>query len=119
MLSANINEQLGWNPLVVEETPEGPQAEGMHIAVSISKFGKDSLDSFLRLLLAHLSFFHQRMEHPGFNWEETASKGQVILKYLTTITNEKDPKLRELKLKQYAEVIRKQFAKSPLSNVDK
>jgi hypothetical protein len=118
MLSANINEQPGWNPLVVEEMPEGPHAEGMHIAVSISKFGQDSLDSFLRFLLAHLSFFHQRMEHPGFNWEKTASKGQAILRYLTTITNEKDPQLRELKLKQYAEVVQKQFAKSPYPNVD-
>jgi hypothetical protein len=114
MLSAKVNEQLGWNPLVVEEMPVGPHAEGMHIAVSISEFGKDSLDSFLRFLLAHLSFFHERMEHPGFNWKKTASKGQAILRYLTTITNEKDPKLRELKLKQYAEVVGKEFAEKPI-----
>lgn len=118
MLSANVNELPGWSPLIVEEMPKGAHAEGTHIAVSISKYGQDSLDSFLRFLLAHLSFFHQRMEHPGFNWEKTASKGQVSLKYLTTITNEKDPKLRDLKLKQYAEVVRKEFAKSPLPNVD-
>ncbi len=118
MLSAKANEQLGWSPLVVEEMPKGPHAEGMHIAVSISEFGKDSLDSFLRFLLVHLSIFHQRMEHPGFDWEKTASKGRSSLKYLTTITNEKDPKLRALKLKEYAEVVRKEFSKSPSPNVD-
>ena len=116
MLSAKVNEQLGWNPMVVEGMPKGSQAEGMHIAISSSAFGKDSLDSFLRFLLAHLSFFHNRMEHPGFNWQSTASKGQAILKYLTTVTNEKNPKLREIKLKQYADAVRKEFDKSPVPN---
>jgi len=110
MLSAKVNEQLGWNPLVIEEIPEGPQAEGMHVAVSVSEFGKNSLDSFLRFLLAHLAFFHERIEHPGFDWKRTNSTGQVMLRYLTTITDEKDPTLRELKLKQYAEQVRKEFA---------
>jgi hypothetical protein len=116
MLSAKVNEQLGWNLLVIEEMPEGPQAEGMHVAVSASELGKDSLDSFLRFLLAHLAFFHERIEHPGFNWKRTDAKGQAFLRYLTTITNEKDPKLRDIKLKQYAEQIRKEFASKPIKH---
>ena len=115
LLLLKVNEQLGWNPLVVEEMPEGPHAEGMHIAVSISEFGKDSLDSFLKILAAHLSFFHERMEHPGFNWKKTALQKDRLFEGIPCIPPmEKDPKLRELKLKQYAEVVRKEFAEKSI-----
>ncbi len=40
-------------------------------------------------------------------------KGQM-LSYLTSITIEKDPEKRELKLKEYAKQVENEFLKSPI-----
>ena len=112
-LSARIKNIQGWN-FAIWEGLGGPAAEGSHIAVAQAEFGEYSLDAFLRILLAHLIFFRDKVDHPGFNWSDFPSKGQQKLTYLTSITLEKDEKKKKQKLEEYKEEVRKEFEKNPV-----
>jgi hypothetical protein len=77
--------------------------EGAHIAGSMVEVGENTLDLFLRNLLGHLIHFRALSGHPGFNWMNDGQMPQMRLHYLTSITQERDPVLRDQKLKKYAE----------------
>jgi len=64
--------------------------EGSHFAVSYATTGEESLEYFLRLLLANLMLFRSVMDHPGFDFSESPSQGKAHLRYLTSITQETD-----------------------------
>jgi hypothetical protein len=68
MLAAQVPEfGPSWNPIMMEGFG-GNQGEGSHLAVSTTKMEDDSLDMFLRLLLAQLAHFRGLVGHPGFDW---------------------------------------------------
>lgn len=113
-LAANIPGVKGWNTMFWEGTG-GPFAEGSHIAISTSQFHENTLDAFFRILLSQLSMFRHIIDHPGFGFEQIASKGrEQLITYLTSITFEKDPILRDQKLRHYAEQLKKDFEKVPV-----
>jgi hypothetical protein len=91
---------LDWHPALLEGLG-GPSAEGSHIGVCASEMGEDSLDAFLRLLLAQLIFFRPMVAHPGFNWMEMQPQPQMLLQYIGSVTHETDPQRRATKLKEY------------------
>lgn len=104
----------GWNFAYLEGLG-GPAGEGSHLAISVAEFEEYTLDGFFRLLLPHLMFFRSMVDHPGFNWSSfPVEKKHPVLTYLTSFTVEKDPEIRELKLKKYAEEVRREFEKTPV-----
>jgi hypothetical protein len=107
-LACHIPSIGGWNPMSFEGFG-GEAGEGSHLAISYVKTGEDSLDHFLRLLLANLNLFRGIMDHPGFDWSSTQSKGLAHINYITSCTNEKDPKKREQRLLEYREHAKKQL----------
>ncbi len=85
--------------------------EGVHTAAAATEMGEDSLDAFLRYLLAHLVHFRQQVAHPGFNWSPPHLTG-LFLQYIGSFTNETDPQRRAAKLEEYAAEVIEDF-KSP------
>lgn len=102
----------GWNPIVYEGAG-GAAGEGTHIAVGVQELKSDSLDGFLRLLLAKLDLFPSFLGHPGFDWSNTESGNQVRLEYLTSITLERDPEKKKQLLEKYAAEAKADFEKNP------
>jgi hypothetical protein len=114
MLAAQVPEfGPSWNPLMMEGFG-GKKGEGSHIAVSTTKMEDDSLDMFLRILLAQLVHFRGLAGHPGFDWRRQGVEVPALLSYLTSITHETDPALRSKKLAEYEEEVRANFAASPM-----
>jgi hypothetical protein len=114
-LAGKIRSLPGWAPLTLQGFA-GKAGEGAHIASALIHSGDDSLDIFLRLLLAQLIHFRGIVAHPGFMWfKENGEPGVMMLTYLTSVTNENDPVLREKKLRAYAEEVRAEFERSPAS----
>jgi hypothetical protein len=112
MLAAKMK-GYNWGPMIFEGDG-GPAGEGAHIAATLIKTGQDSLDMFLRFLLGQLIHFRGMVGHPGFKWvKNDGAPGDLALTYVTTLTSEKDPALREQKLKRWAEEVREEFARSP------
>lgn len=109
-LSAKLKGIEGWSP-VIWEGEGGVNAEGSHIAISQADYAEFSLDAFLRLLLAHLIFYRDRVDHPGFNWSTFPGGGQQKLTYLTSVTLEKDPTKKENILLKYTEEVKKEFSR--------
>jgi hypothetical protein len=103
-----------WGPLMFEG-PGGAAGEGAHIGAAIAPAGEDSLDMLLRYILAHLMHFRGLIGHPGFNWMQGGKPMQMQVTYLTSLTNEKDPKLRAEKLRKYAEEVSAEFDIRPPS----
>jgi hypothetical protein len=99
---------FGWAPMLFEGLG-GATGEGAHLALSAYEAGEDSLDIFLRLLLAQLIPFRSMVGHPGFDWTKNPSGGNAIIEYLGSITHETDPKKREEKLKEYANEVLREF----------
>ena len=87
------------------EGPAGPVSEGSHLAVATLQIGQDSLDGFLRLLLAHLIFFRGIVDHPGFGQPGQ----QMKLSYLSSITWEQDPSRKKARLKEYRDEVVQEF----------
>jgi hypothetical protein len=73
-----------------------------------------ALDAYFRLVLAHLTLFRSMVDHPGFAWNSQLPSGMTKITYLTSFTNETDPVKRQAKLREYAEKVRQEFAKSPV-----
>lgn len=111
-LAGKVPGGVGWAPLMLEGFG-GEHGEGAHVGTSLIATGQDSLDMFLRFLLGQLIHFRGMVGHPGFQWVKDGAPGQMRIHYLTTITNEKDPVLREQKLQQYADQVRAEFEQSP------
>lgn len=103
----------GWNVSMIEGLG-GKAAEGAHIGASAAEFGENTLDVFLRLLLPHLSNFRQIVDHPGFDFRSLQPSNQMLLKYLFSHTNEKDPKKRAQKLAKYEQAVREELSRSPV-----
>lgn len=95
----------GWGISILEEVPEN--AEGAHLGVAVRDLGLGSLDAFLRFILMHLSYFHGRVDHPGF-WNKDKDQPMKVT-YITSFTMERDPVRREERLRAYAEQVRKEF----------
>jgi hypothetical protein len=104
------NVELGWHPVIMEGFG-GPHAEGAHLAVATMPMKEDGLDFFLRFLLAHLVHFRPHSGHPGFLLKD---EHQMTLTYLTSITHENDPVLRDHNLRRYADEVRTEFLKTPV-----
>jgi hypothetical protein len=103
----------GWGVIFLEGFGGG-RGEGVHIGLGIQHLGAAALDAYFRLLLVHLTLFRGIVDHPGFNWSGHLPKGMMEIRYLTSITNEKDPEKREKKLKEYADQVREEFSKAPV-----
>jgi hypothetical protein len=101
-LAARIRGVPGWNPIFWEGSG-GTATEGTHLCAGLQKLGLDTLDGFIRYLLAKLTLYPPMAGHPGFDWAKTESRGEAMLQYLFSITAENDPGLRERRLKSYAE----------------
>jgi hypothetical protein len=95
--------------MVVLDGSGGPESEGSHIGFGIQKLEQATLDAFFRFLLVHLIFFRGIIDHPGFNWGSSPDEGKTAIKYLTSITYEKDPEKRKEILRSYKEAVRKDF----------
>ncbi len=107
-LAVNIPGTREWSTVSIEGFG-GAAGEGSHFAISYATTGEESLDYFLRLLLANLVIFRSVMDHPGFDFRESPSEGKAHLRYLTSITQETDPQKSERKLKEYARQARRLF----------
>jgi hypothetical protein len=92
----------------------GAQGEGTHLGVGVHQLGDASLDAFFRLLLVHLTFFRNFVDHPGFNWSAHLPKGMMKIAYLASVTNETDPTKRQQKLAEYDAQVREEFSKRPI-----
>lgn len=114
-LATNIPGAREWVSVSIEGVG-GDAAEGSHLAVSYATTQEESLDYFLRLLLANLMIFRSTVDHPGFDFSSSPSQGKVHVRYLTSITNETDPEKREKKLKEYARQARRLFDESITSD---
>lgn len=68
----------------------GDAAEGMHVVSAVSPIGPSTLNGFLLVLLSHLVSFKGVVDHPGFNWSEMESAGELEIRYITSISGE-DP----------------------------
>lgn len=112
-LGAKIKGVEGWGFSHLEGIG-GPAAEGSHIGVAQADFGEYSLDAFLRLLLAHLIFFRDKVHHPGFNWSSFPGGLRMKTTYLTSFTNEKDPVKAKQNLDRYKAEVEEEFKKNPI-----
>ena len=112
-LAAKMRGMKEWATLLSMEGTGGAQGEGSHIGISCHEVGDQTLDYFLRLLITALANFRQWVFQPGFAWDETPSKGQVSIRYLTSITLEKDPIKREKRFKEYQDEVEKEFSAFP------
>jgi hypothetical protein len=110
-LAARPPRAAGWSPCLLEGVG-GKEAEGAHFGFGAGAVGRDALDSFVRLLLPHLAFFRGLVDHPGFNWEKTESKGQVLVQYVWSHTNERDPRRKKERLEQYKQEVEQAFRES-------
>ncbi|SRR5713101_4082467 len=108
-LVAKVKGGGGWAPSIFEAL--SPNAEGSHIGIGVQERGLNTLDAFLRFLWAHLAFFRGIVDHAGFDWSGPGSASQMRLLYLTPVTLEKDPQIRERKLQQYRKEIEEEFSK--------
>jgi len=98
----------GWAPSLIYGLG-GNMGEGSHIAVGSQELKKETLDAFLRTLLAHLQFFRGIIDHPGFNWSTTESGVPARLTYFASITFETDPVKRKQKLEEYKQEVKSEF----------
>jgi hypothetical protein len=110
MLAGKMKD-LPWAPMIYEGDGGGA-GEGSHLAAALLETGEHSLDFFLRFLLMQLIHFRGMIGHPGFEWVKDGSPGNMFLTYITTVTSEKDPVLREKKLREGADEVRAEFADS-------
>jgi hypothetical protein len=104
---------LDWAPVFATGFG-GPHAEGTHIVAAASEMGEDSLDAFLRFLLAQLIHFRPLVAHPGFDWNAIHSNARLHLHYIGSVTHETDPQRRDAKLKEYAAEVTEDFKSSPM-----
>lgn len=58
-----------------------PGVSGAKLFVHFQEFKEKTLDYFLRLMLPHLSFFYQRVDHPGFEWTYNCAPTDDLLIY--------------------------------------
>lgn len=102
-----------WGLVLFLEGFGGQAGEGSHLGLAVHEIGSESLDYFLRLLLACLVIFRPVVAHPGFQWATTPAQGQMKMLYLTSITTEEDPEIAQLKLKKYAAEVEREFGDRP------
>jgi hypothetical protein len=98
-----------WTKMMAPMGTGGAAGEGFHIGIAGTELGDRSLDAFLRVLVAHLSLFRHAVGHPGFDWAAMGAAGPTQVHYLTSFTEEREPKARDAKLRAYAEDFKKRF----------
>jgi hypothetical protein len=104
----------GWG-VMYYEGPGGRQAEGSHIGLGTHVLGEKTVDAYFRLVLAHLINFRWLVDHPGFKWSDSLPHGgQVKVTYLTSMTNEVNPRKRKEKLDKYRAQAMADFAQQPV-----
>jgi len=103
-----------WSTMFLEGVPEGPESEGHHLGIGTLMLKESSLDSFLRFLLVHLTYFRGIVDHPGFGFPGA----QLRVRYLTSLTAEKDEEKRKAILKRYADEVREDFERNPLPHTE-
>jgi hypothetical protein len=92
----------------------GADGEGTHLGIATHQLGDLSLDAFLRLILANLTFFRNVVDHPGVGWGAHLPMGMIKIVYLTSISNDTDPIRRQQKMAEYAAEVREDFARRPV-----
>jgi len=85
-LVVNLPVDPGWTAMLIDDGMGGPAAEGAHIGVGVQEIGAETLDYFLRLLIAYLAVFRPVVHHPGWNWCSTPTGGVGKVTYLTSVT---------------------------------
>ncbi len=101
---------LPWGRYMHENASRREISEGLAFALGMDKLGEDSLDSFLREILARVSSFWAIVDHPGFNWASSNPDYRTKLQFLATICHEMDPAKRSLLEQQYEVEVRQEFA---------
>ncbi|MFY0581378.1 DUF6602 domain-containing protein [Cystobacter fuscus] len=99
-LHAKPRGQERWAPALFDGLG-GANVEGTHLGLGVHPFGDKTLDGFLRLLLAHLTYFRGLVAQPGFQWSSLGGEKHFTLIHLAAITLEQDPVVRQQKLEQY------------------
>ena len=107
--SAKMPTSPHWSPIVLYGLG-GDAAEGVHLALGAQELGDNTLDAFLRMLIAHLASFRNSVDPSGRLWRTPGGKQLVALTYLRSITMERDPVRREEKLRRYADEAAREFA---------
>lgn len=102
-LAARLRGSPGWASCFWEGF--GPLSEGSHLGCGALLLEGASLDGFLRLLLAHLTFFRGTVDHPGFGYPTK----DMRVEYLMSHTEEKDPARRAETLRRYADEVKREF----------
>jgi len=112
-LVASIPGEAGWGIIFLEGLG-GPTGEGSHLGVGVHLLEDSALDSFFRLVLAHLTLFRSMVDHPGFQWSQHLPQGMMKLTYLTSITHETDPEKRRARLEEYRKRAKEMLSRSPV-----
>jgi hypothetical protein len=95
----------------MHETAGRPEiSEGFAFALGMDALAEDSLDSFLREVLARVALFWSVVDHPGFDWSTSNPDHRTKLQFLATICHETNPNKRSQLEKQYEAEIREEFA---------
>jgi hypothetical protein len=105
---------LEWAPLFGFTARAAPPDDGTHIAAAAIELGEDSLDVFLRFLLAQLIHFRSLVPHPGFDWKGIHSNAPLHRIWLATVLAETDPQRRAAKHKEYEKEVIEIIASSPV-----
>lgn len=100
-----------WGRYIHEKVSRPEISEGLAFALGIDTLAEDSLDSFLREVLARVALFWAVVDHPGFDWSSSHPDYKTKLQFLATICHEMDPEKRRLLEKQYEAEIREEFAR--------
>ncbi len=87
-----------WFPLLVQDAPLG---EGTHIAVGGLQLGEYALDGFYRFLLANVLATRATTPYAGFDWLKTEVNLNLLLQYVSSVTDEPDPIKRGETLERY------------------
>lgn len=87
---------------------EGRGEEGTHIGLGKLELGDNTLDTFFRSLLVHLSLFRNDIDRAVFRWKPQ----EVELSYLTSVSLLKSARARERKLEEYAKEAEEEFRSS-------
>ncbi len=79
-----LDKVISYTSVEIEQQTQGPQPMELSalnpavtrdrltkFSISAEEKNQDSLEIWLRLLLAHLSFFRHRVDHPGFDWDRS------------------------------------------------
>lgn len=78
-----------WGPLIIANN--ALTIPGAKVTIFFQEFGRKTLDYFVRLILPHLAFFYQRVDHPGFSWVATPTENIILYEVPVKAPERNDP----------------------------